>query len=282
MPVAQALSTAARAGLLVALWLAAAATTHAQQATIGAGANRAGSTFSEQYGVQWGVRGRNFQFQFGGPPAAPPPGGFSLRGQGSNGWFNFAGGQSSVRSNTSTAASVTVMNGQTGYFFDGAMRPFVTGVIPVVGDRPIWMPGLPSPGESSPSVLQQRISQLREQAALSPAGRSETQAALERPAADRPAADPPRDVRPPSPPSPISSAAQPGESLAEIRRRQSLQSQSEQSEAAELLARAIAADESGRTATARYYYQAARRKATGSLAEQIDLRLGVLESRERK
>lgn len=95
------------------------------------------SGFSESFGLQWGLRGNNFQFQTGGPPLIPPFGppvqpssiGFNAPG----GSLRLFGGQSSSQSIVGTSASVTTMNGVPGMIQDQSLRPFVTGFTPVVG-----------------------------------------------------------------------------------------------------------------------------------------------------
>lgn len=64
--------------------------------------------------------------QFGFRRIGPNGGGFGLG-------FQFA--QGSQRTNVTTAPSLTVMNGGSGYLFSGAQRPFVTGVVPVLGNQ---------------------------------------------------------------------------------------------------------------------------------------------------
>lgn len=66
--------------------------------------------------------------RFGFGRVGPNGGGFSLG-------MNFSKGSS--RSIISTAPSLTVQNGFGGSIFSGGVRPFVTGVIPVVGNGPI-------------------------------------------------------------------------------------------------------------------------------------------------
>ena len=95
------------------------------------------SGFSESFGLQWGLRGPNFQFQTGGPPLIPPfgppvvPSSIGLGGPG--GSLRLFGGQSSSQSVVGTSASVTTMNGVPGMIQDQTLRPFVTGFTPVVG-----------------------------------------------------------------------------------------------------------------------------------------------------
>ncbi len=109
-------------------------------------------SYYEAMGVNWG-------FQFGGPSsqffgsfnqgsagsAIPPFGGYDPNASARFGFnrFNNNGsgfslglemGKGSTRTMTSNSPSVVVPNGGVGSIFDGSFRPFVTGVIPVVGN----------------------------------------------------------------------------------------------------------------------------------------------------
>ena len=114
-----------------------------------------GSSFFENNGVSWNLRGPNFFANFGGGGLAPAFGnadpnaglrtgvGFSGGGvQGSLG-FNFS--QGSNRSNVSTVPSVTSLNGVPGTITSQTLRPFVTGITPVVGGQALIPMGTPAP-----------------------------------------------------------------------------------------------------------------------------------------
>src|SRR5688500_18618584 len=144
--------------LAAACLAALAAPAAAQQVNLDAPFNTVGHSFYEQVGVRWGLSGRNWFFNFGGPgPGAgvvPPFGGFDpnaganfgvgFRGNGVNGFLNITAGQGSTTTFGSASPSVTVMNGQTGFFADTQQRPFVTGLVPVVGS-PIMVPPILPP-----------------------------------------------------------------------------------------------------------------------------------------
>jgi hypothetical protein len=143
----------------------------AQQTTIGVPNNNVGHSFYEQFGVNWGIRGNGWFFNFGGP-VAPPFGGFDPNAGanfgfgGPNGFINFTAGQGSSSTFSGQAPMVTMMNGGTGVFNDQVLRPFVTSFIPVVGnDAPVFN-----------SVLQERLSRLEagestgQQREVAPAG----------------------------------------------------------------------------------------------------------------
>ncbi len=127
-----------------------------------------GDSFYERFAVNWG-------FNFGGPSsqmfgsfnqgssgsAIPPFGrydpnadatfGFgSLNDNGSGFSLGIRMGKGSSRTMTSNSPSVVVPNGGFGSIFDGRVRPFVTGLIPVVGEpgdivEPYYPPMQPPP-----------------------------------------------------------------------------------------------------------------------------------------
>ncbi|MEM6472142.1 MAG: hypothetical protein AAF802_21450 [Planctomycetota bacterium] len=101
------------------------------------------SSFFEQTGVTWSLQGNNFFANFGGPPPVPFFGnpdpnsglrsGFGFSGGGLRGSLGFSFAQGSSRSSVSTTPSVTTMNGYPGSISSQTIRPFVTGITPVVG-----------------------------------------------------------------------------------------------------------------------------------------------------
>lgn len=125
--------------------------------------NQIGSSFFENTGVTWSIRGPNFFANFGG--AAPPPFGnpdpnsglrtgvgFSNGRTSGNLGFTFA--QGSNRTLTSSAPSVTTMNGVPGSFTSQTIRPFVTGITPIVGDYP-RLGAIPGQGQEMSQAIQQ-------------------------------------------------------------------------------------------------------------------------------
>ncbi len=106
------------------------------------------SNFYESHSLGWFLRGPGWFANFGGgaplqPPFAPPgaigsglSGGFGFGGGGVSGGLGFNFAQGSNRSISSTAASVTTMNGSPGGIQSGVIRPFVTGITPVLADYP--------------------------------------------------------------------------------------------------------------------------------------------------
>lgn len=102
-----------------------------------------GSSFFEQNGVSWSLRGPGgFFWNFGGNAVAPfgnpDPNaglrtGFGFNRGGFSGNFGLTLNQGSSRSSVTTAPSVTTTNGIPGTISDQTLRPFVTSVTPVVG-----------------------------------------------------------------------------------------------------------------------------------------------------
>ncbi|NND95892.1 MAG: hypothetical protein HKN47_01025 [Pirellulaceae bacterium] len=104
-----------------------------------------GSSFYEQNGVSWNLRGPNFFANFGGNNVVAPFGnpdpnaganiGAAFQNGRTSGNISFNFNQGSNRSNVTTTPSVTTMNGVPGSISDQSMRPFVTGITPVVGGQ---------------------------------------------------------------------------------------------------------------------------------------------------
>lgn len=128
------------------------------------------SGFFESNSIGWNLRGSQWFANFGGggpvvPPFAPAGagagaglrGGFGFGGDVSGGLgFQFA--QGSNRSISSTAGSVTTMDGSPGSFQAGVVRPFVTGVTPILRDYPT----LVEPSEVAAQVGRSQLSALRQ------------------------------------------------------------------------------------------------------------------------
>ena len=236
-----------------------------QQANIEVPFGAAGSSFYEQIGTSWGIRGNGWFFNFGGPPPAPPFGGFDPNAgarfgfAGPNGFFNLTAGQGANTTFSGQAPSVTVMNGATGFFSDTIQRPFVTSVIPVVG---LPVPPAIGPVTGGPTVLEERLSRLQAEGGI-------------------PAA--PQNPPPAAPPPPAGSSADRGDlSVAEIKARQAAENSARdaagQSEIAALLERARGAQEAGKPSVARLYLQMAARRATGEQQREIQTAIQRLEA----
>ncbi len=123
-----------------------------------------GQGFHERMGIAWGfqqqARGGYLFFRNGGPGPIPPFGGFDANSQAHFGWGGQAGdfrwnlgivaGQGSSRSFVSQAPGIVLPPGGTGHFYNMIQRPFVMGIMPVVGAPSI-------------SPLQERLMRLRYQ-----------------------------------------------------------------------------------------------------------------------
>jgi hypothetical protein len=112
----------------------------AQQVTVTAPSTSVSDSFSERFGVGFGVNHPNFFFGFRGPSGgggtAPPLDGLTvgipLRGGKVNGSLSLTAGQSFSRGLSTVAPTITLMNGVPGSVFSGTLAPFVTGLVPVV------------------------------------------------------------------------------------------------------------------------------------------------------
>lgn len=206
-----------------------------------------------------------FGMQFGGP--------FGLG-------FNMLAGQGSTRSNTVTAPTIVIPNGGTGSIFSGSIRPFVTGVIPIVGNAPFG-PMMPMAPQPSVSPLAQRVAQLQQQQAATQAvgGAAPDPAPAMQPAMPARDADPlvmrgdqvqAPAGRPAAPASASVSTANHGDlSVAEIRRQQAAQDAARQEEIQVRIEKARGLEEAGKPGQAKIYYQQAATRADGELKKQL-------------
>jgi hypothetical protein len=208
---------------------------------------------------------------FGGYSAAGAGNfGFGMLGSGMNTFGNMSFSQGSSRSLVMEAPTVVVPNGGQGTIIDATQRPFVTGVIPVVGGvgAPVIVGGYGLPGgfggPISPPVspLFERIQrlnaegaarrQVQRQAAAAPAGGGE-----------RLALGGGGDAGGPS-------TAEHGDlSVAEIRRRQAAEQSAQDEDLAAWIERARGAEAAGKNNVARIYYRMAASRATGDLKQEM-------------
>ncbi len=292
-----------RRGLLIifaTMWVANAQPARAQNVYYSTPLVSVTDSFYEWYGIDWNYRWRgpnsNFFFHRGGSQATIPPfGGFNpatagrlgFSTQGANHAFSFGltAAQGSHRTITSSTPSVTVSNGAIGSVRDVQMRPFVTGLIPVVGSGS----GYRAPPPTLISPLKQRLARLNEESsrpAPRPTAEDDVIAPKDAPKDAPVAAD---LVLGPGTPSPelslgtssgssarTASTAERGDiSVAEIRQRREARSR----EAAEALGRLIeearSAEAVGRFGAARVRYRQAAARADG---EQRTALLEKLES----
>ncbi len=239
-----------------ALAFAAAGIAQGQQALIETPASSIGHSFHENFGVSWGLQGNGWFARFGGAGAAAPFGGFDpnaagqfgagFRGSGMSGFLNFTAGQGSDSFIGGQSASVTVPNGGMGFISDTTQRPFVLGIVPVVGAEPI-------------SPVKQALSRLRE----GDMGRGERQG--------RSAATPQSAIR-----NPHSTADRGDLSVAEIRALQAAEDAAQAGQVDPLVARAQECEAEGKLGLARIYYRQASRRAAGSKKSEINAKIRSL------
>ena len=267
-------------GLLTLALQFSASTVVAQQTTIGVPQQIVSDSFYERFGIHWGFRqrwagGGGIFFDNGGfGGVAPAFGGFDPNagarfGFGATGnqgglFFGFAADQGSNRSMTTTAPMITLPNGGFGSIQSGSIQPFVTGIVPVVGE---------GGGGVRTHPLAERLQ--RRQSGERPGVRSESTSAAPPPesvADDRPTSN---DAT--GPPAATSTAQRGDLSVKEIRRQQSEQQRIEaaetQAKLADLIAQGEAAEAKGRPGAARSYYLQAHRLAAGETASDLAARI---------
>ncbi|TWT93569.1 hypothetical protein [Neorhodopirellula pilleata] len=137
----------------------------------------AGNSYYDATGLTWGVNGPGFFANFNGNGAVAPFGNFDpnagLRtgvGFRNGPWSGHLGltlNQGSSRSNQSTTASLTTTDGYPGSITSQTVRPFVTGVVPIVGGAPVGfiqdIPPVTSTGQQNlASVAQQQLAEVQQ------------------------------------------------------------------------------------------------------------------------
>lgn len=250
------------------------------QVTITTPSSTVNNSFSENININWGVRGPGFFFNMGGGaapgfgggnPAAGAQLGVGFGGGNLQGGLNLTAGQGSQRAITSSAPSVTVMNGAGGAFRDISVSPFVIGAIPVVGfapSQPVVQPIQQPPVRNWRSTLPARA---RQPAPAPQAKPAQAQA----PVANQP---PPAAARgaPPQVPQPRDEGAG-AQSLGEIRRQLAAEDRQLEAEARQLLERGQQAEDAGKAGVARIYYQRVARQVGGVLRQEANARLEQLQ-----
>lgn len=246
----------------------------AQQATVAVPQTNVSNSFYEFYGIHWGYRGKGFFFDNGGFRGAVPQfGGFDPNsaaqfGFGGNGFFfNMMAGQGSDRSNVSGTSMLTLPNGGMGSVFDTSLRPFVVGVVPVVGNG----------GVTVSSPLQERLHRLRQgESASFPPGSfvrapkpPTTNADDAEPAPQANVVSTSRGDVFASGSSANSTATRGDLSVAEIRRQQASEDAERDREIESLVEQARGQEELGKPGLAKLFYQQAARRATGDRQRQL-------------
>ncbi|MEM1067257.1 MAG: hypothetical protein AAGG48_07025 [Planctomycetota bacterium] len=139
--------------------------------------NNWNSSYFESSGVQWSLRGPNWFANSGGGPLLPPFGqpdpnagartGVAFGGGGVSGSLGLQLSQGSSRTMTTSAPSVTTMDGFPGAFASGVIRPFVVGSTPIVGNYEGALAPLNQANQTGAAIQSQQInSLLKSQAVL--------------------------------------------------------------------------------------------------------------------
>ncbi len=169
---------------------------------------------------------------------------------------------------SSTASSITVPNGGTGFIGDVIQQPFVTGVVPVVGgfaDSAAPHFGMMGQAPIAPgsTLFDERLARLRETGGAGPtsantiASNTSSAAKLISTPADDPYAARLASAQ-------TSSAGRAASGIAAIREQQAKEDAALAKEVQSLLDRGYEAQKAGKTGVARIYFEQASRKATGA------------------
>lgn len=250
------------AGLLAAGSLLAAAPVSGQQTTIDAPLQTAGHGYYENIGTRWGIQGKGWFFNFGGPAPVPVPGGLGFgngigNGNGGN-FFQMWAEQGSSSTLGSQSPSVTVLNGGTGYFADVVQRPFVMGLVPVVGGAPPAAPVSP---------LAEKLDRLQGEPSLALGSKNTPPAKWDA-------------ALPAGAPANAPSTAERGDlSVAEIQANQAAAASLARHEVDLLIEKAHAAERAGKVVSARLYYEMAARKTTGDEQRTLHEKAAALDRR---
>lgn len=231
--------------------------------------------------------------QFGGyDPSADAAFGFQIGRFG----LNALAGQGSNRSHVMEAPTVVLPNGGSGGIFSGSQRPFVMGVIPIVGNAPM-APLIPitAPMTSSSPLAErlERMRQAEEQAAAQAAeaagrGDAEMAAAVPVPPVGPSEDDAPlvirggrvlepETARSDGATAPAASTARVGDlSLQEIQQQQAQRDAAVQYEVLVLVEKARGKEAEGKPGLAKIYYQQAASRADGQLKREIEAKITAL------
>ncbi|HAY79946.1 MAG TPA: hypothetical protein DCY79_09095 [Planctomycetaceae bacterium] len=238
----------------------------AQQVVVSTPMHTVGDSFYENINVGFGFvpRGNLAAIRPGNLGAPPPFGNFDPGSSPAIGFrngpfnFNLQAGHGSNRTFSSVTPSVVIPNGGTGAIFSGSQRPFVTGVVPVVGNQ----------GRAYLFDLVDRLKaegkQLGQVSTASQTARQDSHAAE-------------GEVRTTRPIHSGSSAERGDLSLAEIRAQQAAAANQVSAEVAVWVERARGAEQAGKRGAARIYYQNAAKRAQGALQRQLNAKVRSLQ-----
>ncbi len=206
------------------------------------------------------------------PAAFAQPGfsaGIGSIGNDSRSMFNLFGSQGSTRGLGMMSSSVTALDGHTGYFAAGRLQPFVTGVIPIVGEERRFLSSHYVPEVAGPpmSSLAERVARLQEMGETLGERRVIPAPLVEGHAGDE--AQRPAEVD-------RSSAAMPADSIAAIRREREAVRAAAFRIAADRLAQGTKAEAAGKAALAANHYKIARRDGDEKTRHEAQARLDKL------
>jgi hypothetical protein len=240
-------------------------------------------SFYENFGLGWGINRMGpkggFFFNTGPVNSAPPPfGGYDpasdarfgagIVGKGFNLGFSLGAGTGSTRSNVMESPTIVIPNGGSGSLFSGSQRPFVTSVVPVVGEGGVFSgdtPGVMPANQSSASPIRERLARLQ-QGEVPPQRHQAGSHDPDPPAAAGGQTGSARAVASSS----ADSTANHGDlSVTEIRRQQSAEEATRQAELLERLEKARSYEDAGKLSIAKVYYQQAAARATGEQKQHL-------------
>ncbi|HZZ30174.1 MAG TPA: hypothetical protein VFE46_19405 [Pirellulales bacterium] len=268
----------------------------AQQTNVGVGQHNLNDGFFESMGVGFGASGKNWFFNNGGfapqlggmNPGGGASLGFGFGGGGINGFMNIGAAQGSMRGMSSAAGSLTVPNGGSGFIGDLTQQPFVTGVIPVVGnfadDGALPDGNFGQRSIHAPTVLDERLARLQELGGYKPGGGFSLNAnSGGQESASHIDWMPGRSGLTVADPTTAklaqaqrSSAGQSTASIAAIQQQQAVEDESAAREVRSLLKQGHEAQAAGKNSVARIYYRQAAKSATGDLKAEVEQALRSL------
>ncbi|HEY4260558.1 MAG TPA: hypothetical protein VGM98_10365 [Schlesneria sp.] len=213
------------------------------------------SSFYEYSHVGWSVHNPHYFMNFNGGGGTPPFGDYQPNAGLSGGFgvnntaFDFGFGQGASLNSTTVTPMLTTTNGFPGYLFIGSERPFVTGVVPVVGGGFANVPAMgPLAARVATGQLkaeQGRLVVPKSEPAVQVPLRQANVARNEIPLAPRPAG--------------IATSS------------------NQQMSAAQYLEKAAAAEKDGRAGVAKIYYQLAVTKGDGLVKVQATRKLEAMK-----
>jgi hypothetical protein len=213
------------------------------------------SSFYEYSHVGWSVHNPHYFMNFNGGGGTPPFGGYQPNAGLSGGFgvnntaFDFGFGQGASLNSTTVTPMLTTTNGYPGYLFIGSERPFVTGVVPVVGGGFANVPAI-GPLASRVATGQLKTVQGR---IVAPKNEQAMPGPLREANVGR------NEIPPATRPTEIATSS------------------SQQLSAAQYLEKAIAAEKDGRAGVAKIYYQLAATKGEGLVKVQATRKLDSMK-----